>query len=320
MEPLGIYSPISGITTNQSESFNALLKRYGQWREAPLDSMVLGLYFLQSYHHNEIQRGYGGIGSYTLFSEYTFAAIPLDEVITSTVISPEEIVDKIKNNQIGPASTDFSQFTSAEELDKYISSQSCDFKLTEALHGSHAAQFSDNNSNEEIHESQAVQFPDNNSNEEIHESQAVQFSDNNSNEEIHESQAVQFSDYNSNEEIHKSQAVQFSDYNSNEELHESHNAQSSKSKSLTIEKFHESHAEQFSDSKSTEEVHKSHATQSSDLNLTGEFHKSYVPQPKSVEEAYEPTNTTQYARARYLYTCTGITAITMYKISVTSYF
>ena len=252
MEPLGIYSPISGITTNQSESFNALLKRYGQWREAPLDSMVLGLYFLQSYHHNEIQRGYGGIGSYTLFSEYTFAAIPLDEVITSTVISPEEIVDKIKNNQIGPASTDSSQFTSAEELDKYISSQSCDFKLTEALHGSHAAQFSDNNSNEEIH---------------------------------------------------KSQAVQFSDYNSNEELHESHNAQSSKSKSLTIEKFHESHAEQFSDSKSTEEVHKSHATQSSDLNLTGEFHKSYVPQPKSVEEAYEPTNTTQYARARYLYTC-----------------
>ena len=101
---------------------------------------------------------------------------------------------------------------------------------------------------------------------------------------------------------------------------ESHNAQSSKSKSLTIEKFHESHAEQFSDSKSIEEVHKSHATQSSDLNLTGEFHKSYVPQPKSVEEAYEPTNTTQYARARYLYTCTGITAITMYKISVTSYF
>ena len=286
MEPLGIYSPISGITTNQSESFNALLKRYGQWREAPLDSMVLGLYFLQSYHHNEIQRGYGGIGSYTLFSEYTFAAIPLDEVITSTVISPEEIVDKIKNNQIGPASTDSSQFTSAEELDKYISSQSCDFKLTEALHGSHAAQFSDNNSNEEIHESQAVQFSDN----------------------------------NSNEEIHKSQAVQFSDYNSNEELHESHNAQSSKSKSLTIEKFHESHAEQFSDSKSTEEVHKSHATQSSDLNLTGEFHKSYVPQPKSVEEAYEPTNTTQYARARYLYTCTGITAITMYKISVISYF
>ena len=156
MEPLGIYSPISGITTNQSESFNALLKRYGQWREAPLDSMVLGLYFLQSYHHNEIQRGYGGIGSYTLFSEYTFAAIPLDEVITSTVISPEEIVDKIKNNQIGPASTDSSQFTSAEELDKYISSLSCDFKLTEALHGSHAAQFSDNNSNEEIHESQAL--------------------------------------------------------------------------------------------------------------------------------------------------------------------
>ena len=223
-----IYSPISVITTNQSESFNALLKRYEQWREAPLDSMVLGLFFLQIYYHNEIQRRYGGIESYALFSEYAFAAIPLDEVMTSTVISPEEIVDKIKNNQIGPASTDSSQFTSAEELDKYISSQSCDFKLTEELHGSHATQFSDAQSNEEIHESQAAQFSDN---------------------------------------------------NSNEELHGSHNAQSSKSKSLTIEKFHESHAEQFSDSKSTEEIYKSHATQLSDLNLTGEFHKSYVAQP-----------------------------------------
>jgi len=54
------------------------------------------------YYHNEIQQGYGGIGSYTLFSRYAIAAIPLDEVMTSTVISPEEIMDQIKNNQLPP--------------------------------------------------------------------------------------------------------------------------------------------------------------------------------------------------------------------------
>ena len=94
--------------------------------------------------------------------------------MTSTVISPEEIVDKIKNSHIGPASTDSSQFISAEEFDKYIASQSWDFKL---LHGSHAAQFSDAKSNEEIHESQAQHNSLNNSNEEIHESHNAQSSD-----------------------------------------------------------------------------------------------------------------------------------------------
>ena len=86
LEPLGIYNPLSGITTNQSEGFNAVLKHYEQWREAPLDSMILGLYFLQKYCHNEVQRGYGGIGSYSLLSQYAFAAIPLDEILTSTVL------------------------------------------------------------------------------------------------------------------------------------------------------------------------------------------------------------------------------------------
>jgi len=40
------------------------------------------------------------IRSYSLSSDYTFAAVPLDEIMTLAVLSLEEIVDKIKNNQI----------------------------------------------------------------------------------------------------------------------------------------------------------------------------------------------------------------------------
>ena len=60
LEPLRIYHPFTGVTNNQSESFNATLKRLQGWREVPLDSIVLTLYHLQGFFHNEIQRGFIG--------------------------------------------------------------------------------------------------------------------------------------------------------------------------------------------------------------------------------------------------------------------
>ena len=50
LQELGVYSPFSGVTTNQSESFNAVLKRLQNWREVPLDAIVLSLYHLQVYY------------------------------------------------------------------------------------------------------------------------------------------------------------------------------------------------------------------------------------------------------------------------------
>ena len=47
---------LSGVTTNQSEGFNTVLKQYQQWKEVPVDSLVHGLYRLQLYHHNEVQQ------------------------------------------------------------------------------------------------------------------------------------------------------------------------------------------------------------------------------------------------------------------------
>ena len=61
LEPLKVYHPFTGVTTNQSEGFNSTLKRLQRWREVPVDSVVLTLYHLQAYFYNEIQRGLAGI-------------------------------------------------------------------------------------------------------------------------------------------------------------------------------------------------------------------------------------------------------------------
>lgn len=45
LEMLNVYNELSGITTNQSEGYNTLLKHYGYWKEAPLDALILGLRF-----------------------------------------------------------------------------------------------------------------------------------------------------------------------------------------------------------------------------------------------------------------------------------
>ena len=42
LEELGVYSPMSGITNNQSEGFNyVFLKRMQEWKEIPIASAVL---------------------------------------------------------------------------------------------------------------------------------------------------------------------------------------------------------------------------------------------------------------------------------------
>ncbi len=66
LEPLKIYHPFSGVTNNMSESFNATLKRLQGWREVPLDTIVLTLYHVQEFFHNEIQRGF--IGKHIILS------------------------------------------------------------------------------------------------------------------------------------------------------------------------------------------------------------------------------------------------------------
>jgi len=53
LENAKIYNPISGVTTNQLEGFNTVLKWYQHWKEVAADSLVLSLYHLQQYYYNE---------------------------------------------------------------------------------------------------------------------------------------------------------------------------------------------------------------------------------------------------------------------------
>jgi hypothetical protein len=45
----GLYDPYSGITNNLSESYNAVLKQEKDWKELPVDMLVLGFHFLQNF-------------------------------------------------------------------------------------------------------------------------------------------------------------------------------------------------------------------------------------------------------------------------------
>ena len=61
LESYQLYNPYCGVTNNQAEGFNKVMKDFQQWKEAPLDSFVLALYQLQAFYFNEIQRGLAGM-------------------------------------------------------------------------------------------------------------------------------------------------------------------------------------------------------------------------------------------------------------------
>lgn len=98
LEELGIYNPYSGVTNNQSESMNRVIKDLQGWKEAPLDCIVLALHQLQAYYYNEIQRGFIGIGEYHIAKPYASlrvdASLPIEYI---PACSPEEIVTFIKD-------------------------------------------------------------------------------------------------------------------------------------------------------------------------------------------------------------------------------
>ncbi len=96
IEPYRIYNPFSGITNNQSESLNFVIKQLQEWKESPLDCMALSLYHLQNYYLMEIHRGQHELGSYHIHSQYSnLTVLPIPDFI---VYSPENIVERVKGN------------------------------------------------------------------------------------------------------------------------------------------------------------------------------------------------------------------------------
>ena len=99
LEPLRVYNHYSGITTNQSEGFNTVLKRLQQWKEAPVDSILLSLYQLQTFYYNEIQRGLCQSGNYSLCPQFSNLAQPPESVQLLDCILPEDIVARVRSLQ-----------------------------------------------------------------------------------------------------------------------------------------------------------------------------------------------------------------------------
>jgi len=92
LRPYGLESP----TTNQSETFNYVLKRLQEWKEAPVDAMALSLFRLSQYHLVEIKRGLCGQGEYQL-------RVGVDACVTTVlppvVGHPNDIVASIRQGQ-----------------------------------------------------------------------------------------------------------------------------------------------------------------------------------------------------------------------------
>ena len=61
IEPYGVYDPYSGVTNNQAEGLNYMLKQLQEWKEAPVNCMILAL---QGYYRVEIACGHQGLGNY----------------------------------------------------------------------------------------------------------------------------------------------------------------------------------------------------------------------------------------------------------------
>ena len=119
IEPYGIYDPFSGITNNQSESLNFVVKQLQEWHESPLDCMLLSLHHLQSYYFLEICRGQHGLGDYHLHHQYqNLAPQPIPD---QTVYSPEDIVQKVKGKHRDAPETSSSEAQQSNMLNKQLS-------------------------------------------------------------------------------------------------------------------------------------------------------------------------------------------------------
>ena len=62
--------PKNGITTNQSEGFNFLLKDFQSWKEVPLDSLLMSLKLIQGFYLEEVHRGKANLGTFRLKPKY----------------------------------------------------------------------------------------------------------------------------------------------------------------------------------------------------------------------------------------------------------
>jgi hypothetical protein len=88
---------LSEISANQSESFNAVLKRTHNWEEAPVDAMVLGLLRLGQFYVTETYKGRRLMRNWLLKDDFVYLYREKHTVIPPAV-NPNDIVERIREN------------------------------------------------------------------------------------------------------------------------------------------------------------------------------------------------------------------------------
>ena len=87
----------TGITQNLSESINFVMHSLLEWKEVPIDVLLLAIYRLQLYFLKEIKHGKAGIGRYALRAKQRKYATTMQEIPDLTVCPSENIIESIKN-------------------------------------------------------------------------------------------------------------------------------------------------------------------------------------------------------------------------------
>ena len=94
------YDEENCITTNQSEGFNFLLKDFQNWKEVPLDSLLMSLKFIQGFYREECRQGKMGLGNYTLKSKYRRFRTDEENFAPRTLVChPKNVLKAIKNRE-----------------------------------------------------------------------------------------------------------------------------------------------------------------------------------------------------------------------------
>ena len=94
------YDEVNGLTTNQSEGFNFfLLKDFQNWKEVPLDCLLMSLKLIQGFYEEEFRRGKMGLGNFPLKSKYKQFQTDAEDFQPRTLVChPKDIVSSIRNS------------------------------------------------------------------------------------------------------------------------------------------------------------------------------------------------------------------------------
>ena len=76
------------------------MKDLQEWKEAPLDCILLSLYHLQAFYFNEIKRGFAGLGEYNVVTRYQSLQLDVFSCDYIPTNSPQEIVQLIKEGKV----------------------------------------------------------------------------------------------------------------------------------------------------------------------------------------------------------------------------